>query len=177
MKPGTGVLTALALHFASLTLLAVGGANAVVPEMHRYAVEVAHWMTDRQFADYFAIAQVMPGPNFIIVTLIGYHVAGFAGALVATVAMCGPTCLFAFFVGRLWDRFREARWRIVVQAGVVPVSIGLIGASAFIIARAADTNWIGVAVTVATAAVVFGTRLNPLWMFAAAAALGLAGLM
>src|SRR5262249_32579435 len=67
-------------YFALLSLFAVGGANAAIPEMHRIAVEVMQWMTDRQFADSFAIAQVSPGPNIIIVTLIGYHVAGLAGA-------------------------------------------------------------------------------------------------
>ena len=70
-----------------------------VPEMHRLAVDVHGWMTDRQFADLFAIAQVTPGPNVIIVTLIGYHVAGVAGRVVTTLAMCGPTCLIAYYVG------------------------------------------------------------------------------
>ena len=89
-------LIALAGYFALLSLFAVGGANAAIPEMHRIAVEVMHWMSDRQFADSFAISQVSPGPNIIIVTLIGYHVAGLAGAAVATAAMCGPTCVLAF---------------------------------------------------------------------------------
>ena len=94
-------LVALAGYFALLSLFAVGGANAAIPEMHRIAVEVMGWMTDKQFADSFAIAQMSPGPNVIIVTLIGYHVAGLAGAAVATVAMCGPTCVLAFFVARV----------------------------------------------------------------------------
>jgi chromate transporter len=42
-------------------------------------------MSARQFADMFAIAQVTPGPNVILVTLIGYHVAGLAGALAGLV--------------------------------------------------------------------------------------------
>ena len=101
-------LISLAGYFALLSLFAVGGANAAIPEMHRVAVDVMHWMNDRQFADMFAIAQISPGPNIIIVTLIGYHVAGFAGAAVATAAMCGPTCLVAFLVARTWDRFKDA---------------------------------------------------------------------
>jgi hypothetical protein len=93
VRTQTGALTALAMQFAGLSLLAVGGANAVVPEIHRQAVDVAHWMNDREFADLFAIAQVSPGPNVIIVTLIGYRVAGVLGAAVATLAMCTPSCL------------------------------------------------------------------------------------
>ena len=99
-------------------------------------------MNDRQFADMFAIAQVSPGPNVIIVTLIGYHVAGLAGAAVATAAMCGPTCLLAFFVARTWDRFKDARWRIAIQAGLVPVSLGLIAASAFVLARSRRSQYL-----------------------------------
>jgi chromate transporter len=172
-----GLLATLALTFAPLSLLAVGGANAVIPEMHRQAVDVAGWMSDRQFAELFAIAQVAPGPNIIIVTLIGFHVAGIAGALVATAAMCGPSCVLTYFAGRAWERFRAARWRIIVQAGLVPVSVGLIGASALVLARTADVSAVAVAITLATGAVGYFTRIHPLWMFALAAALGYAGLV
>jgi chromate transporter len=168
-------LLALAGYFGVLSLFAVGGANAAIPEMHRVAVDVMGWMTDGQFADMFAISQMSPGPNVIIVTLIGYHVAGFAGAGVATAAMVGPSCLLAYFVTRTWDRFKHARWRIAVQAGLVPVSLGLIGASAFVLARAADQTVYAAMITVATAAVAFATRINPLWLFAAGGVLGLTG--
>ena len=168
-------LLTLAGYFALLSLFAVGGANAAIPEMHRISVEVMHWMTDRQFADSYAIAQLSPGPNVIIVTLIGYHVAGLAGAAVATAAMCGPTCVLAFIVARTWERFKDARWRIAIQAGLVPVSLGLIGASGFVLARASDHNWVAGAVTAATAGVAFLTRVNPLWLFAVAGLLGLSG--
>lgn len=168
-------LTTLFGYFALLSLFAVGGANAAIPEMHRIAVDVMHWMTSRQFADMFAIAQLSPGPNVIIVTLIGYHVAGIPGAAVATVGMCGPTCLVAFFVARVWDRFKDAPWRIAIQSGLVPVSLGLIAASAFVLARAADTNIYAAAVTAVTALVAFATRINPLWVFLAGGLLGLSG--
>ena len=66
------------------------------------------WMTDRQFADLFAIAQVAPGPNIIIVTLIGYQVAGIAGALVATAAMCVPSCVITYLRQPHVRRFKHA---------------------------------------------------------------------
>ena len=167
----------LAANMMLLSLFAVGGANAAVPEMHRLAVETYHWMTDRQFTDMFAIAQLSPGPNVIIVTLIGYHVAGITGALVATAAMCGPTCIAAYYIGRVWEKFRDAPWRIAIQTGLVPISVGLLAASAFILTRAADHNWIAVLVTAATAAVAHFTKVNPFWMFAIAGAIGFAGLI
>ncbi|MGH9485577.1 MAG: chromate transporter [Terriglobales bacterium] len=163
--------------FAVLSLFAVGGANAAIPEMHRVAVNVMHWMSDSQFADMFALAQVTPGPNIIIVALIGYHVAGIKGGAVAVAAMCGPTCLLAFFVARTWERFKDARWRIALQAGLIPLSLGLIGAGAFVLARASDHTLVAGLITAATAAVAFSPRVNPLWVFAAAGVLGFAGLV
>lgn len=175
MRSDIGTLGTLALQFTVLSLFAVGGANAAIPEMHRLAVEVMGWMSDRQFSDMFAISQLSPGPNVIIVTLIGYQAAGIAGALVATVGMCGPTCVFAYGIARIWERFKDAPWRTAIQDGLIPVSLGLIAASALIITRAADHSPGASAVTIVVAAIALTTRLNPLWLFAAAAALGLAG--
>jgi chromate transporter len=177
MKQDGGALLTLAGYFALMSLFAIGGANSAVPEMQRIAVEVEGWMTARQFTDIFAIAQVTPGPNVIIVALIGYQVAGLIGALVATIAMCGPPCILAFYVGEVWERFREAPWRTAIQAGLLPISIGLIAASAFVVASATAHNFAAVAVTLVTAVVTYTTRLNPLWIFAAAALVGFAGLL
>lgn len=171
------ILGVLALQFALLSLFAIGGAVAVLPEMHRQVVEVQQWMSDRQFADLFAIAQAAPGPNIIVVTLIGYQVAGIPGALTATAAICAPSCVITYFVSRTFDRFRDAHWRIVVQAGLVPVSVGLFAAGTFVVARAADRTLVAVGVTLATAALTYFTRFNPLWMFAVAGALGYFGLI
>jgi chromate transporter len=174
MKDGD-ILATLALHFSVLSLFAIGGANSAIPEMHRVAVDMLGWMNDRQFADMFAIAQVSPGPNVIIVTLIGFHVAGLAGALVATAAMCGPTCLFAFFATRMWDRHRDARWRIAIQAGLVPVALGLMAASVFVIAGAANPGWGTITITLAAAIAGYSARFNPLWVFTGAGVFGLIG--
>lgn len=171
------VLGALAVQFAILSLFAVGGAMAVVPEMHRQVVEVYGWLNDRQFADLFAIAQAAPGPNIIVVTLIGFQTAGIPGALAATAAMCAPSCVITYFVSRTFDRFKDAKWRIVVQAGLVPVSVGLFAAGFFIVARAADRTLVAVAITAATTAIAYFTRINPLWMFALAGVLGYLGLV
>ena len=176
MKQDGGALLTLAGYFALMSLFAIGGANSAVPEMQRIAVEVEGWMTARQFTDIFAIAQVTPGPNVIIVTLIGYQVAGFLGALVATVAMCGPTSLFAFYVGHAWARFKDAPWR-TVQAGLLPISIGLVAASAFVVMPTTAHNLVAGAVVAGTAVATYTTRLHPLWIFAAAAVLGFAGML
>jgi chromate transporter len=174
MRDDSTLLT-LAAQFALLSLFAVGGATSAIPEMHRQAVEVQHWMTDRQFSELFAMAQAAPGPNVVIVTLIGQQAGGVLGGLIATLAMCVPSCVLAFAVSRVFDRFREARWRIAIQAGLIPVTIGLVAASALVVARAADHGWSTGAITIATAVLVYGTRITPLIPLALAAALGFAG--
>jgi len=170
-----GPLGALFVQFATLSLLAFGGANAVVPEIHRQSVDIHHWMTDREFAALFALAQAAPGPNFLISTLVGWKAAGLAGALLATAAMCAPSCLLTYWVAKVWDRNRDAPWRIALGAGLAPVTVGLVSASAWLLAGAADHGWRLAIVTAATAVASLLTRLNPLWWLGAAAALGFAG--
>jgi chromate transporter len=172
-KPGD--LLTLLVVFGSMSLFAIGGAAAAIPEFHRIAVEQYHWMTDAQFADIYAISQLSPGPNVLIVTLIGYQVAGLLGGIVATAAMCGPTAVLSYVVSRVLHRASDAKWPALVQAALVPLSIGLMSASALVLALAADRNAIAVALTGISAALIWRTRINPLWLLLAGGCLGFAG--
>ena len=134
-------------------------------------------MSDARFTVVFAIAQAAPGPNILVVTLIGWYVAGVPGALVATAAITGPTCLLAYVVSRLWQRFRLAPLRIAIQSGLVPITVGLVAASACVVARASDTGIVAVVVTIASALALLYTRIHPLLFLAAGALLGIAGLI
>jgi chromate transporter len=177
MSEDDAALWMLAVTFAVLSFFAVGGINTLLPEMHRQAVEVHGWMDSQRFADLFAIAQAAPGPNLIVVTLIGWEVAGFAGAAVATLAILAPTSVVTYYVGQIWHRFRFARWRIAIQNGLVPVTIGLVAAAAFVLARATDTSVVAVLLTLGTAIAVYFTRIHPLLFLALGAGLGAAGLL
>lgn len=176
MKPD-GILGQLALQFAILSLIAIGGANTVVPEMHRMMVETNGWMSDATFADLYAIAQAAPGPNIVVATLLGWHVAGLAGALVTTAAICGPSSVLAFAVSQTWHRFRGAPWRAALQNGMAPLTIGLVLATAYILARAADHGWTTGAVSAAAVAVSLATKVNPLWVLGTAGVLGALGVV
>jgi len=177
MTSDANPILTLAWTFGLMSLFAVGGANSAVPEMHRVAVDVRHWMSDTQFADIFAISQLSPGPNVLIVTLIGYSVAGVAGALVATLAMCGPTAILAYYVSGLLQRSSQSRWPAIIQAALVPLSIGLMGASGLILALTSDRSWAAGLITATSAVLAFATRLNPLWMLLAGGCLGFAGIV
>lgn len=171
------VLWELAAQFFVLSLLSIGGANAVIPEIHLRAVETEHWMTDSDFAQLFALSQAAPGPNALIVSLVGWKVAGVLGGVVATLAMSGPSSLLTYWVAHAWERFRDAPWRIAIQRGVAPVTVGLILASGYVLTRTADHSWSAYAVTGATLALCLATRLHPLWMLGVAAGLGAFGLI
>jgi chromate transporter len=170
-------LGALGLVFAQLSLLAFGGTNTVLPEMQRQTVEVHHWLGVHEFAALFALAQAAPGPNMMVVSLIGWRVAGLAGALVTTAAVTTPSSVLTMLVSGAWYRFRNKPWRKALQAGLMPVTAGLVMASAALLIQATTIDWsTGLATVIATLLFLF-TRLNPLLVLATAAGLGALGVV
>ena len=171
------LLLELFTEFALLSFVAFGGATALLPELYRVVVEQHHWMDATTFAHMYAIAQAAPGPNVLVVTLIGFHVAGIAGGIVATAAMCGPTAAVAYFVSHTMDRSRDAQWPHLVQAALVPVSIGLMAASAMILGLSAGQSWVAGALVVVSTLVTLFTRMHPVLMLVVGGCLGFAGVI
>jgi chromate transporter len=170
------VLLQLMVMLVPLSLVAIGGVNSVLPEIHRQTVDVYGWMTDGEFASLFALAQAAPGPNIaMLVALIGWKVAGGLGIVVALLAISAPSGLLAYGMTRAWHRFRAARWRRPVQAGLAPIAVGFVLASGTLLVRAADTTLPAYAVSAATAVLMLRTRLHPFLLMAGAAALAMAG--
>jgi chromate transporter len=167
-------LAKLALLFAGLSLLAIGGANSVVPEMQRVTVGVQHWMSGRDFLDLFAISRLAPGPGSLIVTLIGQRVAGPAGALVATLAMFGPSCLLVYIAAKLWHRARDAGWRDTAERGLAPVAVGLVFASALALTRGTESAWAAYGLTALATGALTVSEIHPLIVLAAGGAAGVA---
>jgi chromate transporter len=168
---------ALVPTFALLSLLAIGGANAIIPEIHRHVVEYQHWLSEPEFANLFAISQAAPGPNVLFVTLIGWHVAGFLGALTATLAMFAPAGLVTFAAAGAWDRFKDAPWRATVQAALVPLTIGLISASGYVLVRSLQHSFRGFALAILVAIGAALIRVNPLYLLALGGLAGLFGMV
>ncbi|BBC03060.1 MULTISPECIES: chromate transporter [Bradyrhizobium] len=172
----SATLVTLALIFAELSLLAFGGGNTILPEMQRQVVDVHHWMTAQEFGALFALAQAAPGPNMMVVPLVGWHVAGFSGVLVTSLAKFGPSSLVTGFALRLWERFKDRPWRRTVQAGLVPVTAGLVTASAIVITHASASSWGTILIAAMVAIATTTTRIHPLVALAAGAVLGLSGI-
>ena len=169
------VLAEIATRFTALSFVAIGGINAILPEIHRVVVDVEGWMTSADFADLFAIAQLSPGPNAMIVALVGWKVAGVPGALVATLAAVGPSSVACYVAWHWADRLQQSRMRKVVQKALSPIAIGLIVATGYTIARGADRTPGAFALTAIATALLAFTRVNPVWPLLVAALAGLAG--
>jgi len=160
--------------FASVSLVAVGGANAVMPDIHRQVVDQLHWMDSATFANLFAVTQAAPGPNVLFVSLIGWHMAGLAGLAVATVAIVMPSGLLAFAVGRLLSRLEGRPIVKTIKSGLVPIAVGLILASGLVMGAAAYHGLLTLGITAATAAFVFLKERSPFWPLLGGALLGVA---
>lgn len=175
MMERLGILIA---DFAVLSLLSVGGAVSVLPEMHRSLVDVHGWMSGREFSDLFALAQAAPGPNVLVVSLFGWQVAGMAGALVTTLAMILPSSFLTYYADRmLWRQAGAAAWREIFDNGLAPITVGLVAASGVLLASANINNLPAMACTVVAALVAWRTKVHPLWLIASGALVGLAGIV
>lgn len=163
----------LYLEFTLLAFVAFGGATALLPEMHRVVVENHHWLDDATFTHLYAIAQAAPGPNVLVVTLIGWKVAGLPGALAATLAMCLPMSIAIYLLYDRWESFAGQRWQRAIQLGVAPLAVGLIFSGAALIAQSVGLGWAASALVVLTVVINLRTKLHPLWLIALGAMLGL----
>ena len=174
----TAMLLKLAGYFGMLSLISFGGVSASLPDMHRYFVDQNQWMNSEEFTRLFGIANAAPGPNMMIVGLLGFQMAGAVGACVSFLAMALPSSLFAYYVGGVWHRFRDRPWRIAIQSGLVPLTVGLLLASGYVLTLAADgTSWVAYALSAVTVVLILFTRVHPLWCLAVGAALGAGGLI
>lgn len=169
------VLLRLATGFGGLSLFAVGGALSMLPDLHLLVVERWGLLSDAEFARTFAISQIAPGPNMMVVSLLGWRLAGLAGLLVATLATIGPSAVVAFFVGRGFTRLSAAPWFPAVKLGLAPVVVGIYLAAGLVAARTADSGPFALFITVAVAAWVTLARQNPLWGLGAGAVCGALG--
>lgn len=172
----TDTLLALAAIFSQLSLLAFGGGNTILPEMQRQVVDIHRWMSAQDFSAMFALAQAAPGPNMMVVTLVGWHVAGWPGVLVTSLAKFGPSSILTGVVLHLWQRFRDKPWRATVQAGMMPMTVGLVAASAALITQASTHTWGLAVIAAACALVACKSKVHPLWVLAVGALLGLSGI-
>ena len=163
--------------FAYLSLLTVGGGMAAFPEMKVLTVEVHKWLTFPQLIHIYSVGQMAPGPNMMMIVVIGQWAGGLLGAVVTLVAFFGPTALLAFVVGRGWRKLEKWPWRKSIQEGLSPVSIGLLLGGCFTMAKGAITGIETGALAVGTLLILVQYKINPALLVVAGAIIGIFSFM
>jgi chromate transporter len=163
-------------HFLVLSLLAIGGAIVVAPEMHRLMVGQLHLLDDAQFNASIALAQAAPGPNVLFVAVLGYQAAGLAGAAVTLAGIMLPSTLLTIGATR-WAQARQDRIGIrAFKAGLAPITIALLAATGWVLTAQNPAPPV-VVLTAITALLAWRTRIHVLWLIAAGAIAGATGLV
>ncbi len=165
------LLLGLVRVFVPLSFLSIGGGGTILAEMAHQTVDVYHWLTQREFVDLFAITRAAPGPGILIVTLIGWKVAGWLGAAVATLALFVPSSLLFCAVTVLWQRFSGSPWRDTIERGLAPIAVGLIFAGAYAVLQATQGGILAFATGGIAALLLLWRRVHPLVLLGAAGAL------
>ena len=177
MNPPSGSAS-LVGHIALLALISFGGVPGVLPDLREFVVVTNQWLSDREFADCFAVVQAIPGPNMILMMgFIGWKVGGFPTAIAAALVTFVPPCAVAYAAFRFWERFRETGWQRRVRRGLAPVTIGLVIAGGYVMAGTGGAGWPSLAETAVAAVLLLTSRINPMWLLAGGAALGGIGVL
>ncbi len=171
------MLLSLFLKLSMFSMIAFGGVNALLPELLNLAVNQEQWIDLQTFSDYFAIAQAAPGPNFMTVTLLGWHIYGIIGALVATFAIVWPSSILIFFLQRFILGIKDPVKKKSIQYAAAALAIGLVLSSAWEIALQINHGVAAYLLTIATIGITLFTRWHPLYLIAIGGALGVLGLI
>ena len=174
-------------HYLMLSLMSLGGAISTSSEMHRYLVEQQGWLTQAQFNESIALAQAAPGPNVLFVALMGWQVglnagstaAAFLGVATTMVGIMLPSTIFTYQVAQWGHRNRELRAVRAFKQGMGPLVIGMLLATAWLLAAAGggDANWPLWLLAAGSCALIWRTRIHLLWVLAAGALLGVLGVV
>jgi chromate transporter len=164
---------AFAAHLALLSIVSVGGAHAMLPDIYRFVVIEHGWLSGQEFATLVALSQAAPGPNVLVTTLLGYQFGGLAAAVCAPVAFILPSSVAVYAFAHLHVRGGAAPWKKIAMQGLAPLTVGLVIASGIVLAQGAGAGIAGYAIAGAVAALSAFTRLHPLWLIAAGAVAGL----
>ncbi|MDB5956666.1 chromate transporter [Ramlibacter sp.] len=176
----------LFLHYATLSLLSVGGAISTAPDMHRFLVVEKGWLTDPQFSASIAIAQAAPGPNVLFTALMGWNVGlnagglwtGLLGMMLCLGGIMLPSSVLVYVSAQWSHRNRDLRGVRAFKQGMAPITVGLLISTGWILATGSGYSlhnaplW---GVTLVSALLVWRTRLHLLWLLAAGALLGWIG--
>jgi chromate transporter len=162
----------LSLTFSLLSLLAVGGGTAVLPEMQTLLAQQFN-VSHTQFVQIYSIGQVAPGPNMLMVLVIGFQIAGMLGAAIVLLSFFLPSSILCFYTGRLWEHFGESPWRRSIQNALEPISIGLMSSGVYAVAKASVYNATTILLALLSLYCILRTKINPALVILGSGLIGL----
>jgi len=184
-------------HYASLSLLAVGGAITTAPDMHRYLVDETQWLSESQFTSSIALAQAAPGPNILFVALMGWNVgmntaAGLGaegglwstfllaslGVLVPMLGIMLPSSILTYLTTRWAHQHRDKIGIRAFKSGMAPIVIALLLATAWLLTLSHNQptqDWPLYLLTLVTTLLVWRTKVHMLWLIGTGALIGALG--
>lgn len=163
----------LILKCLLLAVTAVGGAMALLPEIARVAVDQQAWTSHEDLARLASLAQAAPGPNMMIITVLGWRVYGVPGAIVATLAFCLPSALMITLLYPKWQSLKNSPWKTAMQTVLAALGVGMLVAGASFLSK---ITFDGIAYAVLTAGVAyasFSAGVKPVKLIASGALAGL----
>lgn len=169
------ILLSLFLKLSAFSALAFGGINALLPALYELTVVQEQWLDTQTFANFFAIAQAAPGPNLMTVTLIGWHVYGVIGAIVASIAICWPSSIMIYHLQGYIANLRNPKKKQTIQFAASALAVGLVLGSAWDISQQINHSKAAFVLTFVSIVLVVFTRWHPLYLIAIGGALGILG--
>ncbi len=170
MEPS--ILLKLFVTFAGMSLLLFGGGYVFIPLMQEIVVDGHGWVTRQEFIDAVAMGQIMPGPALVSAAFIGLKVAGFAGALLATIGIFAPSAIVMVLCANVLDRIRNS---VIVEAalhGVRAAVVGMVFAAAVVIGKTAIPGWASAVIFVTALVALLRFRIEAVWVIPPAALIG-----
>ncbi len=166
-------LIRLSIAFSALSILGFGGGKGIIPQMQEDAVSRFHWVTSAEFAQFYTIGKLVPGPTTVFGALVGYRAAGYAGAGVAAAALFLPSSLLIMLAGAAWGRFSASPWKDVVSKGLAPVVVGLVWSGVFAIGKGTVHDAVSIVIALLITMMTLRTKLSAPLLIALGAVVGM----
>ncbi|HJW81170.1 MAG TPA: chromate efflux transporter [Acidiferrobacterales bacterium] len=168
------IVAKLLVTFGGMSMLLFGGGYVFIPLIQEVVVGTHHWLSVKEFLDGIAMSQIMPGPIVLSATFVGYKVAGFAGALAATIGIFGPPALTMLAASYFLEHIKRSALIKAALAGIRPAVVGMIATAAFTVGLTAPQHWVSLLIFVSALIALARLRVPVVWVIPAA---GLTGLL
>jgi chromate transporter len=161
------------LTFSGMSLSQFGGGYVIIPTMQKIVVDGMHWLSDREFVDAVAMGQITPGPIFVSATFIGYKLAGFWGALNATISIFFPTAVLTVFCAKFFNKISSSDVVAAVFKALRPAIIGMIASAALTILWNNGLSWLAAAIFGTTLLAIMRFKIDPVYIIPVAGLIGI----